>query len=363
MPLRLLPPTGEDYLRTVRSALHAYVDEKVATASSQTARMWSAARPSICGGKLVRPAILLLAAQALAADAPPLQESATRKRESDLTALAVALELVHAGFLMHDDVIDRDTLRRGEPNLLGRASQVADLDLSADSAARLGSTLGILAGDLLLSDAHLAIGRLDLSQDTRIALTQVLADALSQSVTGELCDVLYSLPERDPDLAEVLAMTVHKTGVYTFHLPFSLALAYQGLPAPAVLGDLTHQLGLAFQLQDDLLGVFGDPDLVGKDSASDLREGKVTALIAYARPTPQWPAIAGAVGDPDLTPPRAAAAIALLEESGARAAVERDIARALQTARDLASTLPGVGAPALGGMVEDLVDVIEDRQS
>lgn len=97
MPLRLLPPTGEDYLRTVRSALHSYVDGKVAAAPDETARMWHAARHSICGGKLVRPAILLLAAGALARDADGVAgtesepESNPEARTSDLTDLALAL--------------------------------------------------------------------------------------------------------------------------------------------------------------------------------------------------------------------------------------------------------------------------------
>ena len=154
-------------------------------------------------------------------------------------------------------------------------------------------------------------------------MLDLLDRALHLSAAGELTDVRLSL-EGDGEEREVIAMEHQKTAVYSFELPLQLAATLADA-APPVAADLTRfaqLLGVVYQVRDDLDGMFGDQAVTGKSSASDLREGKVTALMAYARTTDTWPRIrpyleAGAADHDDVAQVRA-----LLEECGARRYVQ-----------------------------------------
>ncbi len=124
-------------------------------------------------------------------------------------------------------------------------------------------------------------------------------------------------------LAESLTMEEHKTSAYSFALPLQAGAVLAGADAATTtrLGDLGRAMGVAFQLVDDLIGVFGDPDRSGKSATCDLRTRKQTPLIVHARSTPQWDEISGHLGreldDDELDEVRA-----LLTASGSRAFVE-----------------------------------------
>ncbi|TNU75084.1 polyprenyl synthetase family protein [Miniimonas arenae] len=359
VPTLPLPVSTESALAQVRARLEEYVARCVAGASGpESERLWRVAGDSLRGGKLVRPAILLVAAEALDGEEHRAVDSGAR------LDLAVAVELLHSAFLLHDDVIDHDVLRRGEPNLIGRAHEVAGQELGRASHRRLGEAAGILAADVLLADAHQLVARLDVPHDVRLRMLDVLGETLAQSVAGELADVLYSLPETSPDVEAVLAMSARKTGVYTVRLPLLLALAVAGARVPTGLEEYCTSLGLAFQLQDDVLGVFGDPEEVGKDPYSDIREGKVTALVAWVRAGADWPRLASLLGRGDLTAREAQEAVDLIESSGARAAVEQDAAMHLADALAQAARIgEQPGYAAFGAVLEGVARAIAERRS
>ena len=148
--------------------------------------------------------------------------------------------------------------------------------------------------------------------------------ALTQTASGELADVRYSTHGPVPSLADVLSTEERKTAVYSFALPMQLGAVLADADEDRVdaLADVGRHLGLAFQLRDDLLGVFGDEQVTGKSATSDLREGKCTALIVHASRTPQWAVIEPHWGDRGLSPGAAAAVRQALEEAGSRAFVE-----------------------------------------
>ena len=372
---RLATLIPADQLRTVRQRIDAYIDAHVLRTDGidrQVSLLWKVAGEGLQGGKLVRPAILLATAHAARgtdsggndSDGHGEPHHLDDAQTEALLGAAVAIELLHGAFLLHDDVIDRDVLRRGEPNLLGRVDDFTEGEITDPAAkTRLGQAAAILIGDVMLADAHQRIGRLRVDHDVRIELLDLLAEALTHSVEGEYADVRYAVPGADPSIEQVLAMSASKTAAYTISLPILFGLALTGTAAPrAQLSEFTHALGLAFQLQDDLLGVFGNPEEVGKDPFSDIREGKFTALVAHARVTAQWPDLAPLLGCEGLTADQGAVAISLLEQSGARAAVQAELDHQLARAAELVREI-AVANPALADMLDAVVTAIAERRS
>ncbi|GMA32863.1 polyprenyl synthetase family protein [Litorihabitans aurantiacus] len=341
---------------------------RAAAYSPELAQIWGVIGENLVEGKLVRPAILLAVADTVSAASDTSATSNTADitpdpahdaRREAVLELAVAVEMLHLAFLLHDDVIDHDTVRRGRPNLIARIGREITAEGASDAERRaVGEAAGILAGDLVLSQAHQCLARIDAPADVRRRLLELLQETLQHSVAGELADVGYSLRAHRPSLADVLTMSQSKTGAYTVRLPLLWALIALEADVPDELEDFAAALGLAFQLQDDLLGLFGDPALVGKDPVSDIREGKYTAVMAHASSTPEWAEISSHLGRADITPDDAARVLALLESSGARAAAQDDLERALTDARRIADE-----AGALRGVLQALVAALTERRS
>jgi geranylgeranyl diphosphate synthase type II len=132
-----------------------------------------------------------------------------------------------------------------------------------------------------------------------------------------------SLGADHPTLPEILAAEERKTGAYSFTLPLQAGAALAGASECTVdsAGEVGRLLGIAFQLADDLLGVFGDPAATGKSVLSDLRSGKQTPLIAHARSTVWWHEIEPYVGRADLTAAQASWVREMLAASGSHAFV------------------------------------------
>jgi geranylgeranyl diphosphate synthase, type II len=281
--------------------------------------LWQHAARHALGGKLVRPALMVEAYDALAAttDGTP----GTRPTRQTLISLAASIELLHYSFLLHDDVIDGDLTRRGRPNLIGALLRDRDgtNPESEETALHWARTGGILMGDLLLSASHQIFARATLSPETRLRMLDLLDHTITESVAGEQVDVGLSDGVVSPDLGTILSMTAHKTATYSFELPLRAAAILAGASS-AVEMALTaagRHLGLAFQLQDDLLSTFGDPEDHGKDPYSDLREGKQTVILAYARMTSTWPSIEPVLTTGPLDIADAARVARLLTECGA----------------------------------------------
>jgi geranylgeranyl diphosphate synthase, type II len=277
--------------------------------------LWDALERAGRGGKRTRPTLVLTAYRGLGGE-----------DEALASMVAAAFEMLHTAFLLHDDVIDHDLRRRGVLNVGGVFVELARArgadERQADTWA---SSAGILAGDLVLSHAHRLLGTLDVSTAMRTELLDIVDDAVFASAAGELADVTNALAGDSLAVEDVIATLAAKTAVYSFQTPLEAGavLAGAGTDIRTALRQIGERLGIAFQLADDLLGVFGDEALTGKSTLADLREGKVTTLIAHARGTSAWERLSALVGDPDLDEAGAAEARLLLERCGARAETER----------------------------------------
>ncbi|GAA3883738.1 polyprenyl synthetase family protein [Leifsonia kafniensis] len=296
----------ERYLAAARLRASDYGEHYVA--------LWEALAQASSGGKRGRPALVLAAYAGFGGTDLPLA-----------LPVAVSFELLHTAFIIHDDVIDRDLTRRGSPNVAGEFTlRAIRHGASADQAGVWATTAGILAGDLALSEAHRAIATLPTAPHIRGRLLDLLDRAVFVTAAGELADVTNTALHAPVTLSEVLTTLERKTALYSFEAPLQAGAILAGASASAldVLGRFGRLVGVAFQLADDVLGVFGDPAVTGKSALSDLREGKFTALIACARTTDAWPAIAPFIGTGTTTNEEAELVRAHLRACGAVQAVD-----------------------------------------
>jgi geranylgeranyl diphosphate synthase, type I len=249
----------------------------------------------------------------------------------DVTGAAVAVELVHLSALIHDDVIDRSDLRRGRPSVHARVAR--DHPEPGSHAAREhGRSVAVLLGDLVLAAAPAGLQDCRVPTAARDAAERALIRLQVEVMAGQYLDV-DTAARRSADRDRALTIATLKSGRYSVSRPLELGALLAGATpdaAAAVLG-VGDPLGVAFQLRDDLLGVFGDPAATGKPAGADLVEGKRTLLVAEtlarldagARRT-----FDAAIGSPDLDDAAVAALTATVASSGARTAVEERIAGA-----------------------------------
>lgn len=330
MSLTIDRTTGIDRVDDVERRLGAFFDEREAMALShglQYVALWREARRAAEGGKKLRPALVVGTYRALGGT-----------QAADAVQLATAFELLHTAFLLHDDVIDRDTIRRGRPNLAGAfAGDAAGRGVAAADATRWGQASAILAGDLLIHAAQSMVARLGIDEARRLALLDLLDACVFVTAAGELGDVAYSMGVERPELPDVLAMAESKTANYSFAGPLRAGAILAGADARTQrsLGEFGRLVGVAFQLRDDVLGVFGTERVTGKSANSDLREGKLTSLMLYGLGRSDGAALRVLMGGPNPTDDDCRAMRWLLERCGARSYVESLIAdhvdRALET--------------------------------
>src|SRR5919112_2133995 len=269
---------------SVDAALRELLDRGTAQGRSLGGRyqlLWAEVAAATEDGKRLRPA--LLEASYRAWGGTDAHAAAT---------IGAAIELLHTAFVIHDDVIDDDDHRRGRLNVSG--AHTADARARGVDDARAheyGVAAGILAGDLALTAALRAVATCPASTQTVHRLLDLFDGALHATAAGELADVRLSLTTGTAALRESLTMEQQKTSAYSFALPLQAAAVLVGRPDSTVeaAGRVGRLLGTAFQLVDDLQGVFGDPSETGKSSLSDLRSGKQTSLIVHARTTDLWP--------------------------------------------------------------------------
>lgn len=276
--------------------------------------LWNELELNTAGGKRFRPRMVFAAYQALGG--------------SDLEAAAyigAAFELLHTALIVHDDVIDGDFVRRGAPNIAGSfRARARSAGASEKDAEHRGISAAVIAGDLALFNAYRLIDRSGVGDATRERLLQVMDDALFASAAGELIDVDFSWIPEVPRVDDILAMERLKTAVYSFECPLQAGaiLAGSDEEVVATLGEFGREIGIAYQLVDDLLGVFGTEAETGKTTVGDLREGKRTVLIAYATALASWDQHSAVFGDPGLSDDDAATLRAHLVDCGAKGFAE-----------------------------------------
>ncbi|WP_092531732.1 polyprenyl synthetase family protein [Amycolatopsis arida] len=247
--------------------------------------------------------------------------------------VAASLELIQACALIHDDLMDSSDSRRGAPTVhVAFAKRHADRGLLG-SAATFGLSAAVLIGDLALAWADDMYAGADLPAATLAAARPAWQAMRTEVLAGQYLDV-HTQATGDTSTTAALRIDRLKTAAYTVQRPLHLGAALAGADERLVGALLAFggDVGVAFQLRDDLLGVFGDPSVTGKPAGDDLREGKRTLLVALGlrhaeeRNRPREHAIiSAAVGNGALTEADVDVVRQALVDVGAVAAVERRI--------------------------------------
>ncbi|MCB1273713.1 MAG: polyprenyl synthetase family protein [Leucobacter sp.] len=295
----------------------------------------------LAGGKRMRARFAVLGYRAVR----PLDLSGESSGELDMVLDAAgALELFHAAALIHDDLIDRSDTRRGRPAV---HRQFADLHARSGwrgEADHFGLAAAILLGDLLQSWADELLQRAcDHCPDRAAALAgrAHFNRMRSEVAVGQYLDVVEEQRPGFVSEAEQLERStrvlVYKSAKYSVEAPLLIGASLAGASQEQeqALREFGLPVGVAFQLRDDLLGVFGDEQVTGKPSGDDLVEGKRTVLVTLARealPATQQHLFDEMLGDASLEAAQVEMLQRTIRDSGAVERVERMIARNLERA-------------------------------
>lgn len=331
-------PIGTAFREAVGDTLADYVAQqsaKLEVYGGHAALLGELAAAFTAGGKRIRPAFCWWGHQAVA-ESDDIDE---------LLRASASLDLLHVSALIHDDVMDASDVRRGLPAAHRQFETWHAEHALMGSPEAFGRAGAILLGDLLLVWSMELFTSSGLSGEA-LRRGLPLLDAMRTEVTcGQFLDVVaQAKPIGDVDLMDVVPRVVeYKTSRYTVIRPLQIGAALAGGSAEALsaLADYGSPLGRAFQFRDDVLGVFGEPEVTGKPAGDDLREGKRTVLVAHALQLASETAkerLGGLLGSTELDATDVATAREIIVTSGALAATERriadDLARALAVLDD-----------------------------
>ena len=334
-------PVSDTFRGAVADAIRDFLDARatfLAGLHRDTDALLTRARLFTSAGKRLRPAF---AAWAYTATGGSLA------LPDPVVRAAASLDVLHVAALVHDDMMDASDHRRGVPaahRQFEADHRAAGLRGDPEEFGRAGA---VLLGDLLLVWSEEMFRTAGLDAAARERAFPVVEAVRAEVTAGQYLDVLaqaqdpYPIsrtPQGRERLADLIATVVTwKSASYTIRRPLHLGAALAGATDAQVdaLTAFGQPLGRAFQYRDDVLGVYGDEALTGKDSGEDLRVGKLTLLAAEAfgrASQAQASELAGLFGDPELDADGVARAREIIDTSGARQAVEQEIDREFDAA-------------------------------
>lgn len=226
------------------------------------------------GGKRVRPALVVAGYKAVGG----------RDMEKIIPA-SLPIEALHSYFLIHDDIIDEDKVRRGEPSLHKLYEKYYRENFSEGNPKRFGENMGIIAGDISNSFAVSQLAETDFGPEVKIEAMKKFEEIHRHTGYGQTLDVIFNQKDVE-DVEEKDVLTVHllKTAQYTIAGPLELGAIFgRGTDGQKeMLREYGIKVGKSFQIYDDMLGLYGKEERTGKPADSDLKEGKKTLLILKA---------------------------------------------------------------------------------
>lgn len=267
--------TLRDFKARLDPKIAAYFDKTLAEAKQEDDLVYQSLEHvrtmTLAGGKRLRPAFMYYGYLAAGGE--------DRERLLDT---AVAVELIHMFLLIHDDIIDRDALRHGEPTLHERYRAWGKQYLNLENPEHFGDSIALIVGDMLFALGNDIIFTSGFPEKHVYAALSRMQKIVSHTVVGQARDI-YIEYRGEATIAEILNMYEKKTARYTVEGPLHLgALLAGGTPELATeLSRYALPIGIAFQIQDDILGIYGDEKRIGKPVGSDIREGKITVLVAH----------------------------------------------------------------------------------
>jgi geranylgeranyl diphosphate synthase, type II len=240
-------------------------------ASERYAALWQATESyMLAGGKRIRPYLTVLGYQLYGGS-----------EYDKILHVAAAQEMLNQAMLIHDDIIDKDYVRYGVPNVAGQFLEYyrKERKFSPEQSRHYADSAALLAGDMSIAEAYMLLRAAKFSPEQTLALHDLLHEAIFTVVGGELLDSETfgaHIESTDP-----LTIVRLKTAVYSVVVPLASGAYLGGADDDDILAlrRFGNKLGMAYQLADDVLGVFGDEAVTGKSTMGDLRDGKHTFMM------------------------------------------------------------------------------------
>lgn len=203
--------------------------------------------------------------------------------EQKILEASMSIEYTHAFLLVHDDIMDQDDLRHGIVTLHQRYTDFCDQLFPTKDARHFGNSIALIVGDMLCALGNDIIFTSGFSLEQKFQALSKLQNITLFTVVGQARDI-YMEFKGEASEDEILAMYRNKTAKYTVEGPLHLGALLAGASQEMLDGLSAYAipLGIAFQIQDDILGIFGDAKRLGKPVGSDIHEGKLTLLVSRA---------------------------------------------------------------------------------
>jgi len=263
---------SKEYIPMIDSSIHGFLEVKKKDARLPViSDMYGLLEEYCCrAGKRVRPLIMLISCFGYQRG----------KRREDAVKIASVIEMMHSFLLIQDDIIDRSELRRG-----GQSLHMACAGRYGGNShnRNIGNDIALILADVLFAAAVEILAGSNVPPRVKDRFLRIFSSTYEVTAWGQILDILHSRSKKidDPGDASITVATM-KTAYYTVYYPMLMGYVLAGRNADQekeLIRDFSLPLGLAFQIRDDILGVFGSKEATGKPSNSDIMEGKVTMLI------------------------------------------------------------------------------------
>ncbi len=200
------------------------------------------------------------------------------------TACGAALEILQSSLLIHDDIMDNDTKRRGSDTIFYQFVKDA-LEQNHEDPFHTGISLGICTGDIAFFIAIDILNSLDTDNETKTRIIDLVSKEMTYVGMAQMIDVWWGTGEENIGEEDIINLYRFKTGRYTFSLPLMTGAILSGINDIDVetLSMIGEYLGILFQIKDDELGIFGNEIKLGKPVGSDIKEGKKTLFYHYLK--------------------------------------------------------------------------------
>jgi geranylgeranyl diphosphate synthase type I len=269
--------TLQDFKRKFDREIAIYLDKTIKEAENRDIVITDAIKYikdlTLAGGKRIRPALMYYG-----------YVGAGGKEKGKMIRTAVSIELIHMFLLIHDDVIDRDIARHGKDSVNRKYEKLGARFFPNKDLKHFGNSMAIAIGDMVAALGNQIIFNSGFDEKLVMKALSGLQSIVSYTVIGEVKD-LYIEYKNKASEKDVLGMYEYKTAKYTIEGPLHLGAIIGGAKDDTLkkISEYSIPVGIAFQIQDDILGIFGDEEKLGKKVGSDIKEGKITLLVVKAR--------------------------------------------------------------------------------
>lgn len=265
-----------DFKKEIDREIEAYFDEVIGKTAKRdfptSEALKNVKRMVLSGGKRLRPALMYHS-----------YLGAGGKYKKRMLKTAVSVELIHFFLLIHDDIMDRDFKRHGRDTIHFAYQKMAKKIFPKKDSAHFGNSMAIIIGDMVGALGNQIIYNSDFDPALVVKALHKLQDVVSCTVIGQAKDLFMQNGGKAKE-KDVLEMYEYKTAKYTFEGPLHLGAILGGADEKTLAGitKFSVPLGIAFQIKDDILGLFGSEKKIGKPVGSDIKEGKQTILLVKA---------------------------------------------------------------------------------